>query len=72
MSHDNGVQPKKKFGMLATFKAVAWSFLGIRKGKDHDADMANLNPLYVILAGVISCAAFVFVLLAVVKYVLSH
>jgi Protein of unknown function (DUF2970) len=62
----------KKFGLVATFKAVAWSFLGIRKGADHDADMANLNPLYVILAGIISCVAFVFVLIAVVKYVVSH
>jgi Protein of unknown function (DUF2970) len=62
----------KKFGLIATFKAVAWSFLGIRKGADHDADMANLNPLYVILAGIISCAAFVFVLIAVVKYLVKY
>jgi hypothetical protein len=62
----------KKFGLLATFKAVAWSFLGIRKGADHDSDMANLNPVYVILAGIISCAAFVFVLIAVIKYVVKQ
>jgi Protein of unknown function (DUF2970) len=61
----------KKFGLLATFKAVAWSFLGIRKGADHDSDMANLNPVYVIWAGIISCAAFVFFLIAVVKYVVK-
>jgi hypothetical protein len=63
--------PPKKSGMLATFKAVAWSFFGVRKGADHQADMENLNPVYVILAGIISCALFVFTLLAVVKYVLS-
>ena len=66
---DNGTS-KPKYGLLATFKAVAWSFLGIRKGADHDADMANLRPLNVILAAVISCALFVFILIAVVKYVL--
>jgi Protein of unknown function (DUF2970) len=60
----------KKSGMLATFKAVAWSFFGIRKGADHESDMANLNPVYVILAGIISCVLFVLTLIAVVKYVL--
>ena len=60
----------KKSGMIATFKAVAWSFFGVRKGVDHDSDMANLNPVYVILAGVISCILFVLTLIAVVKYVL--
>jgi Protein of unknown function (DUF2970) len=66
------MQPKqdiKQAGVLATFKAVAWSFFGVRKGVDHEHDMANLNPLYVILAGVLSCAVFVAVLIAVVKFV---
>jgi Protein of unknown function (DUF2970) len=60
----------KKSGMLATFKAVAWSFFGVRKGADHESDMANLNPVYVILAGIISCVLFVLTLITVVKYVL--
>jgi uncharacterized OsmC-like protein len=60
-----------KAGMLATFKAVAWSFFGVRRGADHESDMANLNPVYVILAGILSCVAFVFVLIAVVKYAIS-
>ena len=59
----------KKFGLTATFKAVAWSFFGVRKGADHDSDMANLNPVLVIVAGIISCALFVLVLLLVVKWV---
>jgi Protein of unknown function (DUF2970) len=61
----------KKFGMLATFKAVAWSFFGVRKGADHADDMANLNPVYVIVAGLISCLLFVLTLVAVVKYVIA-
>jgi hypothetical protein len=69
--HDNVQSKRKQAGVLATFKAVAWSFFGIRKGVDHEQDMANLNPVYVILAGVLSCAAFVAVLIAVVKYVVS-
>ncbi len=60
----------KKSGIVATFKAVAWSFFGVRKGADHDADMANLNPLFVILAGFIACACFVFGLILFVNYVI--
>jgi hypothetical protein len=61
----------KKTGLLATFKAVAWSFFGVRKGTDHQSDMENLNPMYVILVGIASCALFVLFLIAVVKYVVS-
>lgn len=59
----------KKAGVVATFKAVAWSFFGVRKGVDHDADMANLNPLYVVLAGLAACAFFVLSLILFVKYI---
>ena len=59
----------KKSGVIATFKAVAWSFFGVRKGADHDADMANLNPLYVVLAGLVACAAFVVSLIVFVKFI---
>ncbi len=67
----NKQKSNPKAGMLATFKAVAWSFFGVRRGVDHDSDMANLNPVYVILAGVISCVVFVLVLIGVVNYALS-
>jgi hypothetical protein len=63
------IEPKA--GLLATFKAVAWSFLGIRKESGHESDMANLNPVYVILAGLISCAIFIFILIAIVNVVLA-
>ena len=56
--------------LLLTFKAVLWSFFGVRRGVDHDTDMANLKPLHVVIVGIVCCALFVFVLLAVVKLVL--
>lgn len=59
----------KPLSLLATFKAVAWSFFGVRKSADHDSDMANLNPLHVIIVGVFLCFVFVLSLLAVVKYI---
>ena len=54
-----------------TLKAVAWSFFGVRKGAEHEADMARLNPVHVIVAGVLGAAVFVVVLVALVRWVIA-
>ena len=52
-------------------KAVFWSFFGVRKGRDHDRDMAQLNPVHVIIAGLLATALFIFVLLMIVRAVVG-
>ena len=54
-----------------TVRAVAWSFFGVRKGTEHEADMAQLNPVHVIIAGVIGAALFVLALLILVRWVIA-
>ena len=34
--------------LLHTVKAVAWSFLGIRKNSESHNDLARLNPLHIV------------------------
>jgi hypothetical protein len=63
-------QPRRA-GPLTVAKAVFWSFLGIRRGKDHDADMVRITPVQAIIAGLIGAALFVGTLVLVVKLVLS-
>jgi hypothetical protein len=53
------------------FKAVACSFFGVRKRSEHERDVAELKPQHVIVAGVISAAVFVLVLVLIVKWVIS-
>jgi hypothetical protein len=62
----------KKAGFGATMKAVFWSFFGIRKRKDYEADSANLNPVHVIIAGVIGAALFIGVLVVLVRIAVSQ
>ena len=62
-------QRKMSFG--ATVKAVLWSFFGVRKKSGFEEDAQNLNPLHVIIAGVISAILFVFALLTLVKMVVA-
>jgi len=54
-----------------TLRAVAWSFFGVRKGSDLDKDVEQLNPVHVIVAGVIGAMLLVAGLLALVSWVLS-
>ena len=58
-----------KGSFAQTMKAVLWSFFGVRKGRDHEADVSQLNPLHVIVAAVIAAAVFVAVLIAIVHLV---
>jgi DUF2970 family protein len=51
------------------FKAVFWSFLGVRKHAKYESDSQTLKPQHVIAAGLVSVAAFVLILFAVVKLV---
>lgn len=62
-------QRKASFG--ATMKAVCWSFFGIRKKSDYEKDAQQLNPVHVIIAGVIGAAIFIAVLLLIVNSVVA-
>lgn len=64
------VQGKASFAQ--TVRAVLWSFVGLRKGSEHESDMARLNPVHVIIAGLIAAAVFVAVLIAIVRVVVSQ
>jgi hypothetical protein len=58
-----------KSSFAKTMKAVLWSFFGVRKGRDHEADASQLNPLHVIVAALIAAALFIGVLIGIVHLV---
>jgi len=55
----------------ATMKAVFWSFFGVRKRRDYEHDAANLNPIHVIVGGLIGVALFIGILVFVVRMVVA-
>jgi Protein of unknown function (DUF2970) len=61
------VQRKGSFGQ--TMRAVAWSFFGVRKGSDYERDVAKLNPVHVVIAGVLGAILFIVVLVLLVNWV---
>ena len=53
-------------------RAVFWSFFGVRKRRDYEDDAANLNPVHVIIAGLLGAAIFVGVLILLVKIAVAQ
>ena len=54
-----------------TLRAVAWSFFGVRRGVDHENDVAQLNPLHLIVAGIAAAMVFVLILVLLVQWVIG-
>ena len=63
---------QKKASPLQVAKAVFWSFLGIRKRRDYDADSVQLKPQQVIVAGLIGAAFLVLGLILLVRFVIGN
>ena len=62
---------RRRMSFGATMKAVFWSFFGVRKRQDYEKDAAQLNPVHVIIAGLIAAALFIAVLLFIVRLVVA-
>jgi hypothetical protein len=60
---------KASFGQ--TIKAVMWSFFGVRKKSEYEKDAAQLNPVHVLIAGLIGVAIFIATLLTIVHFVVA-
>ncbi len=62
---------QRKGSFLQTMRAVAWSFFGVRKSRDYEQDVTHLNPVHVIIAGVIGAVVFIGVLVLAVNWIIA-
>lgn len=70
MAEDKDRTPRPAtFG--ATMKAVLWSFFGVRKKSDYERDAQQLNPVHVIIAGLLAALIFVVTLILIVRAVVA-
>lgn len=63
---------QRKATFASTMKAVLWSFFGVRKKSGYENDAAQLNPVHVIIAGLIAAAVFIATLIIIVKIVVAQ
>jgi hypothetical protein len=64
------VEPRKATP-LQVIRAVLWSFLGIRRRSEHEADAVRLKPSQVIVAGIVLAIIFVLTLVVIVRLVIG-
>ncbi len=69
MSDDLRDASRRKLSFLQTLKAVGWLFIGLRGAKSYSEDISKLNPVHVIIAGLIAAALFVVLLIVIVRAV---
>jgi hypothetical protein len=62
---------QRKASPLRTMRAVAWSFFGVRRSKGHEQDVEQLNPVHVVIAGVVAAVLFVVALILLVRWVVG-
>jgi hypothetical protein len=68
---DPNLPTRRKMSFGATIKAVFWSFFGVRKKSDYEKDAAQLNPVHVLIAGVIGALIFIATLVTIVHLVVA-
>lgn len=62
---------KNQSSFLHSIKLVGWSFLGIRSKEGYQDDLSRVNPLHVVLVGIISVLVIVVGLIGLVNWVVA-
>jgi hypothetical protein len=60
-----------KVSLMRSVKAVAWSFLGIRKSSEFQEDIDKITPLHVLGVGLVAGLLFVVGLIVLVNLVVA-
>lgn len=62
-------EPRQHASFLYSLKAVIWSFTGLRRKSDFDTDSAKLNPVHIVIAGLLAVVCLVGILITIVSLV---
>lgn len=71
MTDDLRELSQRKLSFLQTVKAVLWGFFGVRRGAGYQDDIARLNPVHLIIAGILAAVLFVSLLIVLVRIAVS-
>ncbi len=61
-----------KLSFFQTLRAVLWAMFGVRKGSGLSNDVAKLNPVHVILTGLLFGVVFVVSLVMLARFIVSN
>jgi Protein of unknown function (DUF2970) len=63
---------QRKGSIFRTVKAVMWSFVGLRARGDYEQDVAQLNPVHIVIVGLIGVFVFVASLIGLATWVVGR
>ncbi len=69
MNPETDIKAAQRPSLPRLASAVLWSFFGVRKRRNMEADISSLSPVHIIAAGLIGAALFVATLLTLVHYI---
>ena len=62
---------RRTLSFMQTLRAVAWSFFGVRKSSEHEKDLSQVNPVHLIIAGVLGALLLIGLLITLVSWVIA-
>jgi len=62
---------QRKGSFFRTVKAVLWSFVGLRSQGGFEQDVAQLNPVHIVIAGLVGVFIFVGSLILLATWVVG-
>ena len=71
MTTPQGQPVRRKGSIFHTGKAVLWSFVGLRSSGGYKEDVEQLNPVHILIAGLVGVFVFVGSLILVATLVVG-
>lgn len=65
----NEPTPRTPPSLWRSIQAMAWAFLGVRKGSEWHKDSAQIKPLQIVAVGIVAIFVFVLLLIGIVNWV---
>ena len=62
---------QRKGSIWRTIKAVSWSFVGLRSRSDYEQDIAQLNPVHIVIVALVGVLVFVGSLILLATWVVG-
>ncbi len=64
-------RPVQTTSLMHSVKLIAWSFMGIRSRTGYQEDLARVNPMHVVLVGIVAVLLIVAGLIGLVNWVVA-
>lgn len=71
MDTRDSAEPMARASVWRSIKLVLWSFMGIRSAKGYREDLAQVNPLHVVMVGLVLVLMMVVGLIGLVHWVVG-